>query len=348
MWADSVRSRILCLAGDASREAGRLDEATDFYKQALALDPGHVGARKNLVQVCLSLGRQDEAAGHFRHFAASDPDNTDFRDILHRLETEPVYLSLPGAHAPERQIYMSALLPMLADSGAPVSILEIGSFMGASMLTWAKAVERLTARKAEIVCIDPWEAVEIGQYEAEMGPQLRDGLAHMVFLTSVRMAPKRVTVTAMRGISADVLPQLSGRTFDIVYIDGCHLYPEVLRDIEACDPLTSVGGFICGDDLEAQLHEVDAALIAADPRADFVADPVSGRRFHLGVSLSVGQFFGPVSAFHGFWVMRKGEEGYEPVSMKGATGALPVHWPKEYQDRALAVVSRDALLAEVF
>lgn len=227
-----------------------------------------------------------------------------------------------------------ALVHKLGDGDAPLAILEVGTFMGSSLFTWAKSVERLTNRKAEITCVDPWEADDME-------------LAHKVFLNTTRLLPRCVTVTERRGRSHDVLPTLAGQTFDIIYVDGCHLYPEVYQDLQICDGLLAEGGFLCGDDLEMQLSDVDAGVARANARIDYLQDPQSAQVFHPGVTLGVGEFFGPVSVYRGFWVMRKGSGGYEPVPMRGGQGLLPDHWPQNYLEQAEARIREDGLLASV-
>lgn len=334
--------------GVLALQLGKPEAALPHLKVALENWPSQVKCWWSYIHTMKDLGLFDEARSFVRSSASVIPDDPDIRQLITDLETSPHFPNLQGIHAPERQIYMSALVHRLGDGDTPLSILEVGTFMGASMFTWAKAVELLTNRRAEIICVDPWEAADLGQYDDHMRKGLKDGIAHRVFLNTARMVSGRIKVTEMRGMSFDVLPRLAGRTFDIIYIDGCHLYPEVYQDIQACDGLLAEGGFICGDDLEAQLHEVDAeaAKAKANARIDYTQDPISGRHFHPGVTLGVGQFFGTVSVYRGFWVMRKTSKGYEPVSMKGGRGLLPYHWPKEYQDRAMAGIREDNLLAE--
>jgi hypothetical protein len=59
---------------------------------------------------------------------------------------------------------------------------------------------------------------------------------------------------------------------------------------------------------------------------DYIADPRTGTMFHPGVTLAVGEFFGEVSCYHGFWIVQKSRVGYYPVSLKDAVGVLPRHW----------------------
>lgn len=367
----------------AHQEAGEFERAESLYRRLLADYPGHAAVNHNLGLIRLSMGLPAEAMSYFRVAMATDSGNPEyhlsiccalvhlgyigdvldvaskaigmfgedprFRDFIQDFKDKPCMLKLQGSHAPERQVYMSALIHKLRNRTRPISILEVGSFMGASLLTWSKAVERLTGNAADIVCIDPWEGADRTQYDYKESIEryLADGTAYRIFRNNLRFVPDRVTVTELRGMSHEILPTLDGRTFDLIYLDGCHLHPEVLHDIQACDRLLAEGGFICGDDLELQLHEVDADFAMANARTDAVVPPGRDSLFHPGVTLGVGRFFGPVSVYHGFWAMCRTATGYEPVSMAGEIGMLPYHWPEEYYGTILRNVAKDGLLAEV-
>jgi predicted O-methyltransferase YrrM len=93
--------------------------------------------------------------------------------------------------------------------------------------------------------------------------------------------------------------------FDMVFIDGDHAYSSVARDIRDYAPLVMDGGYICGDDLELQMSEIDRNFARTHLDDDFVCDPSTGTNFHPGVTMAVGEFFGEVSAYAGFWVMQK-------------------------------------------
>jgi hypothetical protein len=367
----------------AHQNAGEMEQAEHLYRFLLDRYPNHPDVNHNMGMVQLMLGRKSEVMPYLRAAVAARPDKPEyhlticgvltamgymddalamareqlprlgdhpkFREFIHDHESRASFPMLQGAHAPERQVYMSAVIGKLRPLGRPLAILEVGSFMGASLMTWAKSVERLTDLAADIVCIDPWEGADMAQYDSagSIDPFLGDGSAHRIFRNNLRFIPGRVTVTELRGLSDEVLPTLDGRTFDLIYLDGCHLHPEVLHDIQACDRLLAEGGFICGDDLELQLHEVDADFAMANSRADAVFPPGRDSLFHPGVTLGVGRFFGPVSVYRGFWVMRKTMGEYQPVSMAGAVGIMPHHWPEEYHEIIRKAVAEDGLLAEI-
>lgn len=348
------RAAVLCpgspdialVLGHACGTGGDRNGAAHWFRRTIELAPDRLDGYLGLCDAMLASGWFEEAMSALDQALARGAGTPAVADLRRRLETRPCFPGLQGIHAPERQVYMSAAVDMLGASGRPVRILEIGTFMGASMITWARAIERLAGGSGEICCLDPWEDADSGQYGTTMAADLKSGAAYRIFRNAVRFIPPGVTVTELRGFSDRLLPTLAGQTFDIIYVDGCHLHPEVLHDLRACDGLLAQGGFMCGDDLEVQLHETDAAFAEAHARNDFMTEPKSGKFFHPGVTLGVGTFFGPVSVFGGFWIMQKTAGGYGPVQMRGR-GLLPYHWPEDYVEKARQRVLGDGLLDEV-
>jgi predicted O-methyltransferase YrrM len=104
--------------------------------------------------------------------------------------------------------------------------------------------------------------------------------------------------------------------FDMVFIDGDHSYSSVAGDIRDYAPLVRDGGYICGDDLELQMGEIDRNLAGTRLEQDLARDARTGTDFHLGVTMAVGEFFGDVSAYAGFWVMQKAGGTWRKVALQ--------------------------------
>ncbi len=130
-------------------------------------------------------------------------------------------------------------------------------------------------------------------------------ITYNLFLHNTRFVPQGVKIDHMRGLSVDVLPYLKEISFDLVYIDGDHAYESALFDMLMAQKLVKPGGLICGDDLEVQAAECDLAFLEANRTLDILPVPDLKRNCYPGVSLAVHEAFGDVSAYHGFWVMRK-------------------------------------------
>ncbi len=70
---------------------------------------------------------------------------------------------------------------------------------------------------------------------------------------------------------------------------------------------------MCGDDLELQVSEINLENAKKNIDSDFIPDPKTNNWFHPGVTLAVGEFFGEVSVWEGFWAMRKRGASWEKV-----------------------------------
>lgn len=334
------------LLGSALFNSMRMNEAIVAFQQA-ALQPDvspDVHRLRALARA--ELGYIDEAASGLRQALAASSDIPGGRDLLDCLANGRYIptTGLQGEHAPERQVYMAAAVHMKRNRNRPLRILEIGSYMGASMLTWAAAVTQLTEGTAIITCVDPWDGAALEQYSAVMSGYLKTGAAYRVFMNNVKKVGHRVEVRHRIGKSDEVLPTLREK-FDIIYIDGCHLYDCTVYDIAACDKLLDDDGYVCGDDLELQMPQIDIAHARANLETDYIVDPRTGIAFHPGVTLGVGEFFGDVSVYRGFWIMQRSGERYKKVSLAGSLGCLPRHWPVEYHERIRDNIAADGVLS---
>jgi tetratricopeptide (TPR) repeat protein len=116
---------------------------------------------------------------------------------------------------------------------------------------------------------------------------------------------------------------LGEQKFDLAFVDGDHSYSSALNDIENSAPLVAEAGVICGDDLELQIHQLDVQHARENNQKDYVMDPKTQSKYHPGVSLAVGEFFGEVSAWEGFWAMRKRNGRWEKVELHTTTVRPP-------------------------
>jgi len=138
-----------------------------------------------------------------------------------------------------------ALIPQIN----PKTILEIGSFEGASA---CYLIANCAAKGSiEIHCIDTWEGgIEHKKAGINMGATERR------FLNNTKIARSRVphwveliTHKGRSDISlAKILNQDFLNYFDLIYIDGSHLAPDVLSDAVLSFPLLKVGGTMIFDD----------------------------------------------------------------------------------------------------
>jgi predicted O-methyltransferase YrrM len=269
------------------------------------------------------------------------------REIFRRLSPNAPYFPehlvsiQSGADSMVRHVWQTGAVSLMKDAPHPLRILEVGSWAGHSTLTWAEAVGKFE-RDGSILCVDPWGryiAAEdlksaIGAYQA-MDAAVDLDLIYTLFLHNIAFADRRARVDHLRGRFDQVAPYLGDAQFDIVYIDGSHYYADVAHDVAAAKRLVRDGGLICGDDLEYQLADVDAAFVRANIARDYVIDP-KGRGMHPGVTLAVAEALGPVANYSGFWIMRREGDAFRRVLLHQAQVFIPSHLREQDKHEVLA------------
>jgi predicted O-methyltransferase YrrM len=232
--------------------------------------------------------------------------------------------------AGRRYLAQVAAVSTLRRTSHPLRVLEIGSWLGASALTWAHAIDRFSPHGGSVLCVDAWrsyfsrEHIELFDHYRVMHELAESGEAYRIFLHNASTAPGRVPVGHLRSSSDDAFQRLAGERFDLIYIDGAHDYRQAVRDILSAKRLVADGGLICGDDLELQLGDY-RPIGDAEAALDYVMDDAIGKGFHPGVTRAVHEALGRVSVYDGFWVMRRAGETYVPVDLNGAETFIPPH-----------------------
>ena len=217
-----------------------------------------------------------------------------------------------------RHHYMAALVAKT--EVAEPRLLEVGCWAGGSAVVFARALKNHFG-KGHLTCVDPWEVFyeqgtgNVGNINADHRKAMGSGKVFELFQHNLRAAGIADLVSAHRSKFGE---WTTNQTFDLIYIDGDHRYDSVRQDLEKAHGLLKIGGFLCGDDLERQYHEVDPDFCEQHLTDDFVFEPKKAlAHFHPGVTKAVGEFFtDPVSAYEGFWVMQKaGENRYVSVQL---------------------------------
>lgn len=150
----------------------------------------------------------------------------------------------------------SAAFTYVAERCTPRTVIEVGSWKGASILHMAALWP-----EAQFLAIDTW----LGSLEAwqpdgtEENQQMfyslkrRFGYPQLYYTFAGNIVraglTERVTPLPMPSSVAAQLLRLRGITADVVYIDGSHEYRDVKNDLMDYWPLVRPGGFLIGDDL---------------------------------------------------------------------------------------------------
>lgn len=248
--------------------------------------------------------------------------------------------------SPRRDLLLTALVSMLAaNRQEPIRVLEIGSWVGMSALTWAHAIDRLCPAGGSVLCVDSWAPyfadadLMSGQHYADMDSLAQSAAVYELFCHNAGTAPSRAPIHHQRGLAADILPTLASGSFDVVYVDGSHYYSEVKSDLAEAKRLVAATGIVAGDDLEIQLSPAIESAIRSHLARDFVSLP-NGIRCHPGVTLAVAEIFGPVSMMAGTWFMRRQEDEFQPITnLSGVKMLIPKHWPPLMKEEARQLLS---------
>lgn len=149
-----------------------------------------------------------------------------------------------------------ALRSLIAQTQKPQTIIEVGSYLGASTACFAS----LTGSTGRVYAIDWWQGLNYAQLKQSEGNH-QTGWGHKLpenrqmydqFLSNMIHLGIANIVYPVRGLSTEssVLLSTNGvHSADLVYLDADHSYMSVLADCRVWYPFVSNGrGILCGDD----------------------------------------------------------------------------------------------------
>ncbi len=238
--------------------------------------------------------------------------------------------------APVRHLFMIGVIWYLSTQKkiSDVSIMEIGTWFGASALSWAQGLKEYLDSRGSITCIDAWEPFfdldvhKNQKHVLEMEKLLESDLVYKVFLHNINTLPETINTQHFRGKSENILKFLKSDSFSVVFIDADHTYNYVKDDILNSMRLVQNYGIICGDDLNLQISDVDKNYAIENMNKDFINDPKTNKNYHPGVTVAVNEIFGEVSSWGGFWAMQKVDNSRKKFSLKDMPIIYPNHFNK--------------------
>lgn len=252
--------------------------------------------------------------------------------LAHRLLGRPYFGIWLGASQgnPFRHKYLSKSIDVVVaglraqgrtPAAAKVRVLEIGAYAGASAIQWGLALKRHRVADAKVYSVDPWDRYLDLARNRRLRYRLMDralagGKIFRLFNDNIKAAGVADVCVPIRGRSAEAMARFDNGSLDVVYIDGDHHVDAVKADLRMALPLLKDGGLLCGDDLEAQLADVDAGFAHRHVDFDMAVDPATGIAYHPGVTVAVAEFFGRrISCYEGYWVVRKNSDRLDDVRL---------------------------------
>jgi len=189
----------------------------------------------------------------------------------------------------------------------PMLIVEVGSWLGASAIAWAKAMDKANVMGL-VWCIDPWKPYH-DHSQCDVVSKMNKLLwAHMgddieaQFWDNVRLAGVENRVHTIRSTFLHALRMIQGADINILYLDGSHYHEDIERDLSLALHQTK-SHVLCGDDLESL---VGVGVTRAECISNAAYDTVNnedGSWYHPGVSLAVHFHLGnDVTVYDGFWI----------------------------------------------
>lgn len=211
------------------RQQGRTQEAIACLQDAMFLNPNQATLETQLGNLRASQGQVEEAIA--LHRQAIDRGDWEWGDRGYRFSYDWFTHNLP---------HWKLLLQPYADQ-PDLHFLEVGSFEG--MATCWLIDRILTHPSARLTTIDP-----------VYPPAFDHNLAH---------SGSAAKVNKLTGSSHHLLPTLPAESFQVIYIDGCHLAQHVEQDARLAWPLLRSNGLLIFDDYlwhDPQFPDADPRL----------------------------------------------------------------------------------------
>lgn len=150
---------------------------------------------------------------------------------------------------------MSELIELVASHSHIRRYVEIGSYLGGSILTLAL---RFLNRDIDFYSVESFQGNLDGTMDGWPLPSRLQYFANLARFPTARVRP-------VPGDSKRAATLFDDRSLDFIFIDACHDTPAVLADIDSWRPKLARGGILAGDD-----YNWDTVKAAVDARFDSV------------------------------------------------------------------------------
>ncbi len=153
-------------------------------------------------------------------------------------------------------IGLRKLVARVRGAGANGAMAEIGSFQGDGTGIFSPAF-------ALVYAVDPWAG---GYDDGDIASRFDMAAVEAEFDRRRRGWPN---VRKFKATSEEAALSFADGLLDFVYIDGCHMYESVKRDIAVWLPKVRAGGFIGGHDFNMDGVRAAVAESLGDVESDF-------------------------------------------------------------------------------
>lgn len=145
-------------------------------------------------------------------------------------------------------------------------VAEIGVWRG----EYAEVIRMQNGPK-RLILVDQWL-----HFDDPSNKNVRDNsqeVINRIYVETCACFSEYPAVTVMRMTSEEAAGMLPDGLFDWVYIDACHEYDEVKRDLSMWWPKIKRGGYMCGHDYVPHVGVVRAVqeFLESEPSAVFAA-----------------------------------------------------------------------------
>ena len=206
-----------------------------------------------------------------------------------------------------------------------IFFLEIGCWFGNSTVILANVISKyiesnLIDENSKVIAVDHWQDyfnvnTNNTNHYIEMNALSKKGKSFEIFKQNLNSNKINSFVKIFKSKSSDFFKSKKALFFrdkiDLAFVDGSHLYKDVISDLENSYAFCSESGVICGDDLERAEEPSDKdghITYLIDNDVDFC----SRYKYHPGVTRAFQQFTfntnkfdGKFSYIDGFYALKK-------------------------------------------
>ena len=201
-----------------------------------------------------------------------------------------------------------------------VRVLEIGVYCGQTTLNISKELKK-NNKDFQITCLDIWDEFENTTAtnsftHNKLVEVLKNSSVYNLFIHNLKANSILNKCKIIKKKSNDYLRE-SNEKYDLIIVDGSHLYNEVMEDLGNSKRIVNDKGFIIGDDYEVKYSKLTNINIAelCKKRLDVFYDKHTKIRFHPGVTLAVYNSIGDLDEINGLFCVQKSNNRYTDFSV---------------------------------